>query len=153
MTGEKVLITNKKAFRDYTIEAKYEAGIELRGTEVKSLRQDGGNLTDCYARIEDGEVYLYHFNINPYQFGNINNHDPKRRKKLLLHKNEIRRLTTKIEERGYTLVPTRIYFKNGKVKVEVGLGKGKKLYDKREDIKEKDAQRSIEQAMKQRNKE
>jgi SsrA-binding protein len=153
MTGEKVLITNKKAFRDYVIEAKYEAGVELRGTEVKSLRQDGGNLTDSHARIENGEVFLYHFNINPYQFGNINNHDPKRKKKLLLHKNEIRRLTTKIEERGYTLLPLKIYFKNGKVKVEVGLGKGKKMYDKREDIKKKDADRTIEQAMKQRSRE
>ena len=150
MTEEKVIITNKKAFRDYFFEHKYEAGIELRGTEVKSLREGGGNLTDSYARIENNEVLLSHFNINPYQFGNINNHDPKRKKKLLLHKHEIRRLITKIDEKGYALIPTRIYFKHGIVKVELGLGKGKKMFDKREDIKERDAKRSIEQAMKQK---
>ena len=150
MADEKVIITNKKAFRDYFFEHKYEAGIELKGTEVKSLREGGGNLTDSHARIEDDEVFLFHFNINPYQFGNINNHDPKRKKKLLLHKHEINRLNSKINEKGYTLIPTRIYFKNGKVKVELGLGKGKKMFDRREDIKERDAKRSIEQAMKQK---
>ncbi len=150
MAGEKIIASNRKAFRDYAIEAKYESGIELRGTEVKSLREGGGNLTDTYARIEDGEVYLYHFDISPYKFGNIQNHDPKRKKKLLLHKREIDRLFTKTEERGYVLIPTRVYFKRGYVKVELGLGRGKKLYDKREDIKKKEAKRSIEQAMKQR---
>lgn len=150
MAGEKIITSNKKAFHDYVIEAKCEAGIELKGTEVKSLRQGGGNLTDSYARIENGEVYLYHFNINPYKFGNIQNHDPKRKKKLLLHKHEIKRLYIKTEERGYALIPTRIYFKRGYVKVELGLGRGKKLYDKREEIKKKEAKRSIEQVMKQR---
>ena len=150
MAGEKIITSNKKAFHDYVIEAKCEAGIELKGTEVKSLRQGGGNLTDSYARIENGEVYLYHFNINPYKFGNIQNHDPKRKKKLLLHKQEIKRLYIKTEERGYALIPTRIYFKRGYVKVELGLGRGKKLYDKREEIKKKEARRSIEQIMKQR---
>lgn len=150
MTEEKVIITNKKAFRDYIFEHKYEAGIELRGTEVKSLRQGGGNLTDSYAKIENSEIFLFHFNINPYQYGNIHNHDPKRKKKLLLHRHEINRLNSKIEEKGYALIPTRIYFKRGKVKVELGLGKGRKAFDKREDIKERDAKRSIEQAMKQK---
>ena len=150
MAGEKIIASNRKAFRDYVIEAKYESGMELRGTEVKSLREGGGNLTDTYARIEDGEVYLYHFDISPYKFGNIQNHDPKRKKKLLLHKREIDRLFTKTEERGYVLIPTRVYFKRGYVKVELGLGRGKKLYDKREAIKKKEAKRSIEQAMKQR---
>ena len=150
MAGEKNIATNRKAFRDYVIEDKYEAGIELKGTEVKSLREGGGSLTDSYARIEDGELYLYHFNINPYKFGNIYNHDPKRRKKLLLHRREIDRLCIKTEERGYTLIPTRLYFKRGYVKVELGLGRGKKLYDKREDIKKKEAKREIQHAMKQR---
>ena len=150
MAGEKIITSNRKAFRDYVIEAKFEAGIELKGTEVKSLRDGGGSLTDSHARIEDGEMYLYHFNITPYRFGNIQNHDPKRKKKLLLHKREIDRLFTKIEERGYALIPTRVYFKRGYVKVELGLGHGKKLYDKRDDIKKKEAQRSIQQAMKQR---
>ena len=150
MTGEKIITSNRKAFHDYVIEAKFEAGIELKGTEVKSLRDGGGSLTDSYARIEDGEMYLYHFNITPYRFGNIQNHDPKRKKKLLLHKREIDRLCIKTEERGYALIPTRVYFKRGYVKVELGLGRGKKLFDKREDIKNKEAQRSIQQAMKQR---
>jgi SsrA-binding protein len=150
MAGEKIIASNRKAFRDYVIEAKYESGIELKGTEVKSLREGGGNLTDSYARIEDGEVYLHHFNISPYKFGNIQNHDPKRKKRLLLHKKEIDRLFTKTEERGFVLIPTRVYFKRGYVKVELGLGRGKKLYDKREDIKKKEAKRSIEQAMKER---
>ena len=148
MPEGKLITSNKKVFRDYIIEDKYEAGIELRGTEVKSLRQGGGNLTESYARIEDGEVYVYHFSIAPYQFGNIQNHDPKRRKKLLLHKAEIRRLFIKTAERGYSLIPTRVYLKKGLVKMELGLGRGKKLFDKREDIREREAKRTIESAMK-----
>jgi SsrA-binding protein len=150
MAGEKAITTNRKAYRDYVIEAKYEAGIELRGTEVKSLRDGGGSLADGYARIQDGQVYLYNFDIPPYKFGNIQNHEPRRRKRLLLHKSEINRLFTKTEERGYALIPTRVYFKRGLVKVEIGLGRGRKLYDKRENIKEKEAERSMRQALKQR---
>lgn len=150
MAGEKVITTNKKAYRNYVIGAKYEAGVALKGTEVKSLREGGGNLLDSYARVEGGELFLYNFHIAPYEFGNIQNHDPMRKKRLLMHKLEIRRLFSKTEERGYVLIPTRVYFKRGYVKVEVALAHGKKLYDKREDMRKKEAERSIRQAMRER---
>ena len=147
---ELIIITNRKAFRDYHIVDRYEAGIELRGTEVKSLRQRKANLNDAYGRVESGEVFLHNFHINPYEFGNINNHQPLRIKKLLLHKREIRRLFGQTAERGFTLVPLRVYFKSGKVKVEMALAKGKMLYDKRQDMKKRDAEMEIRKAVRKK---
>lgn len=137
---------NRKARHDYHIEETMEAGIALQGTEVKSLRLGRVNLRDSYARVENGEVFLYGMHISPYEQGNRFNHDPLRVRKLLLHKREIRRLIGKTREEGYTLVPTRLYFKNGKAKVELALAKGKKLYDKREAIAKRDAERRARQA-------
>lgn len=145
---EKVLCFNKKAFHDYSIEETHEAGMVLWGTEVKSLRLGKANLKDSYVRIENGEAFLYNTHISPYPFGHQFNHDPERKRKLLLHKREIRRLMGKIQERGYTLIPLKIYLKNGKIKIEVGLAKGKTLHDKREDLKRKTAEREIEKVMK-----
>ncbi len=147
---ELIIISNRKAFRDYHIVDRYEAGIELRGTEVKSLRQRKANLNDAYGRVESGEVFLHNFHINPYEFGNINNHQPLRIKKLLLHKREIRRLFGQTAERGFTLVPLRVYFKSGKVKVEMALAKGKMLYDKRQDMKKRDAEMEIRKAVRKK---
>jgi SsrA-binding protein len=146
--GEKVLCQNKKAFHDYFIEDTYEAGIALVGTEVKSLRLGKGNLKDSYVQMEEGEAFLHHTHISPYPYGHQFNHEPERVRKLLLHKREIRRLTGKTQERGYTLVPLKIYLKNGKIKIEIGLAKGKTLYDKREDLKKRSADREIEKVMK-----
>ncbi len=137
---------NRKARHDYHIEETMEAGIALQGTEVKSLRLGRVNLRDSYARVENGEVFLYGMHISPYEQGNRFNHDPLRVRKLLLHKREIRRLIGKTRDEGYTLVPTRLYFKNGKAKVELALAKGKKLYDKREAIAKRDAERRARQA-------
>lgn len=145
---EKVLCLNKKAFHDYTIEESHEAGVVLLGTEVKSLRIGKANLKDSYVRIEDGEAFLYNTHISPYPYGHQFNHEPERIRKLLLHKREIRRLQGKIQERGYTLLPLKIYLKRGKIKIELGLAKGKTLHDKREDLKRKTADREIEKAMK-----
>lgn len=145
---EKVLCVNKKAFHDYTIEETHEAGIALLGTEVKSLRLGKANLKDSYVRIEDGEAFLYNTHISPYPYGHQFNHDPERTRKLLLHKREIRRLQGKIQERGYTLIPLKIYLKKGIIKIELGLAKGKTLHDKREDLKRKTADREMEKAMK-----
>ncbi len=145
---EKVLCLNKKAFHDYHIEESYEAGIALQGTEVKSLRLGKANLKDSYVRIEEGEAFLYNTHISPYPFGHQFNHDPERTRKLLLHKREIRRLAGKIQERGYTLIPLKIYLKRGIIKIELGLAKGKTLYDKREDLKKKTAAREIEKVIK-----
>ena len=145
--SEAAIVSNKKAFRDYNILDRYEAGIELKGTEVKSLRQHKANLNDSYARVDEGEMYLYHFHISPYDFGNINNHEPLRVKKLLLHKREIRKLLGKTAERGFSLIPLRVYFKRGKAKVELALAKGKLLYDKRRDMKKRDAEMEIRRAM------
>lgn len=137
-------VTNRKARRDYHILETFEAGIELRGTEVKSLRQAKGNLNDSYATIEDGEVYLHNFHISPYDHGNRFNHDPVRERKLLMHKTEIFKLFTKVNQKGFTLIPLRLYFnKRGKVKIELALGKGKFLYDKREDIKKRTEEREV----------
>jgi SsrA-binding protein len=146
--GEKLLCQNKKAYHDYFIEETYEAGIALQGTEVKSLRLGKGNLKDSYVQVEEGEAFLHNTHISPYPQAHQFNHEPERVRKLLLHKMEIRRLTGKTRERGYTLVPLKMYLKHGKVKVEVGLAKGKTQYDKRENLKKRSADREIEKVMK-----
>lgn len=140
---EKNVITNRKAHYDYFIIETYEAGIALKGTEVKSLRQGNANLQDSYAAIKNGEVWLHNMHISPFEKGNINNHEPKRDRKLLLHKQEIRRLIGRVSEKGLTLVPLRVYFKNKVAKVEIGLAKGKKHYDKREAIAKRDIARQL----------
>ena len=150
--GEKLICNNKKAYNDYFIEEKFEAGMVLKGTEVKSLRMGRANLNDSFALVKSGEAFLHNFHISPYDFGNRENHDPDRMRKLLLHKKEITKLFSKVREQGYSIVPLRIYFKDGLVKVEMGLAKGKKLYDKREDMKQKDMKRDVSQALKERNK-
>jgi SsrA-binding protein len=147
---EKIIANNKKAYFDYFIEDKFEAGISLYGTEVKSLRQGKCSIKESFVKIENGEVIVYGMHISPYEQGNIFNKDSLRPKKLLLHKKEINKLISKINEKGYTIVPLKVYFKNGLVKVEVGIGKGKKNYDKRESLAKKDAQRNIEKEMKNR---
>ena len=145
----KLIANNKKAYHDYFIEDKYETGIELFGTEVKSIRMGKCSIKEAFIRIEKGEVYIYGMHINPYEKGNIFNKDTLRTRKLLLHKSEIAKLGSKIAEKGYTLVPLQVYFKGSLVKVEMGLAKGKKLYDKRDDIAKKDQKREIEREMKQ----
>lgn len=150
--SEKIICNNKKAYHDYFIEEKYEAGMVLTGTEVKSLRMGKANLNDSFALVKGGEAFLNNLHISPYDFGNRENHDPDRMRKLLLHKKEIVKLFSKVREQGYSLVPLRLYFKNGKVKVEMGLAKGKKLYDKREDLKQKDQKREMAQVFKERHK-
>jgi len=145
---EKLICTNKKARRDYAIDETYEAGMVLMGTEVKALRQGKAHLKDSYARIKDSEIFLVDTHISPYSYGNQLNHEPDRTRKLLMHKREIRKLYGKTRERGYTLVPLKIYFKDGKAKVEIGLGKGKRLYDKREDLKRKAVERDMERSFK-----
>lgn len=144
----KVLATNKKAYHDYEILEKYEAGIVLKGTEVKSAKNGRINLRDSFIRINNGEAFLLNCHISPYEQGNIMNHDPTRTRKLLLHKREIERLAGKVQEKGLTLVPLRVYLKNNLVKVEVALAKGKKLHDKREAIKKKDLDREISRTLK-----
>jgi SsrA-binding protein len=147
--GIKVVAQNKKARHDYFIEQTLEAGIVLSGTEVKSIRQGKVNLKDSYAMIEGGEVMLNGMHISPYEQGNIFNKDPMRDRKLLLHKSEISRLIGYTQQKGLSLVPLQLYFKRGKVKLELGIAKGKKLYDKREDIAERDAKREIDRKMKE----
>ena len=149
--GKKLVANNKKAFFDYFIEETYEAGVSLAGTEVKSLRMGKGSIKEAFIRIEKGEVYLYGMHISPYEKGNIFNKDPLRVRKLLMHKYEINKLLGKIKEKGYTLVPLNIYFKGSLVKVEVGLARGKKLYDKREAIAKKDQRREAEKDFKIKN--
>ena len=145
----KIISNNKKAYHDYFIEQTYEAGIELKGTEIKSVRNSNVSLRDSYIKIKNGEAFVEGMYIAKYEQGNIFNHDPLRTRKLLLHKKEIRKLEKEIKESGYTLIPTKLYFDNGsKVKLEIALAKGKKLYDKRHTLKEKDAIRDIEKAMK-----
>ncbi|TFZ41205.1 SsrA-binding protein SmpB [Soehngenia longivitae] len=146
----KVAATNKKARHDYFIEDTLEAGIVLTGTEVKSIRQGKVNIKDSYANIENGEVFLYNMHISPYEQGNIYNVDPLRVRKLLLNKREIRKLIGLTTIKGYTLIPLSLYFKNGKVKVELAIAKGKKLYDKRETIAKRDAERKIQQMEKEK---
>lgn len=144
----KLVANNKKAYHDYFIDDTYEAGIVLHGTEVKSLRLGKCSIKESFIRIENGEVYVYGMHISPYEKGNIFNKDPLRVKKLLLHKMEINKLTGKVAEKGCTLVPLQVYFKDGKAKMEVGLARGKKLYDKREDIAKKDVKRQTEREFK-----
>ena len=147
----KLIANNKKAFFDYFIEDKYEAGIELFGTEVKSLRMGKCSIKESFIRIEGGEVYVYGMHISPYEKGNIFNKDPLRVRKLLLHKREIMKLSGEIAQKGYTLVPLSVYLKGSLVKVEIGLAKGKKLYDKRETLAKKDQRREAEKEFKIRN--
>lgn len=144
----KSIAKNPVAHHNYIIENKLEAGIVLSGTEIKSIRAGKVNLKDSYAVIKDGECFIYGMHISPYEHGNIYNKDPLRTRKLLLNKNEINRLFGLIKQKGYTLVPINLYFKGNLVKLELGIGKGKKLYDKRDDIAKKEAQRRIEQALK-----
>ena len=147
----KLIANNKKAYHDYFIEDKYEAGICLHGTEVKSLRMGRCSIKESFIRVEDGEVYVYNMHISPYEKGNIFNKDPLRIRKLMLHKYEINKLLGKMAEKGYTVVPLQVYFKGSLVKVEIGLAKGKKLYDKRNDIAKKDQRREAEKEFKIRN--
>lgn len=150
-TGIKLIANNKKAYHEYFILETYEAGVALHGTEVKSLRMGKGSIKESFIRIERGEVFVYGMHISPYEKGNIFNKDPLRPKKLLLHKSEINKLQGKINEQGVTIVPLKIYFKDALVKVEIGLAKGKKLYDKRESIAKKDQQREAQRDFKVRN--
>ena len=147
----KLVANNKKAYLDYFIDEKYEAGIELHGTEVKSIRMGKCSIKESFIRIENGEVFVYGMHVSPYEKGNIFNKDPLRVKKLLLHKAEINKLAGKVAEKGYTLVPLQVYLTRGKVKVEIGLARGKKLYDKRADIAKKDMKREAEKEFKIRN--
>ena len=147
----KTITTNKKAFHDYFVEESMEAGIELTGTEVKSLRQGAVNLKDAWCSIVEGEMLLNGMHISPYEHGNIFNRDPMRVRRLLLHKKEILRLFGLMKQQGYTLIPLSLYFKGSLVKVQVGLCRGKKLYDKREDAARRDAKREVERALKERN--
>lgn len=148
---QKLIANNKKAYHDYFIDEKYEAGIALHGTEVKSMRMGKCSIKESFIRIENGEVFVYGMHVSPYEKGNLFNKDPLRVRKLLLHRSEINKLQGKIKEKGYTLVPLQVYFKDGKVKVEIGLAHGKKLYDKREDIAKKDQRREAEKEFKIRN--
>ena len=147
----KLVANNKKAYHDYFIEEKYECGIALYGTEVKSLRMGKCSIKESFVRIENGEVYVYGMHVSPYEKGNIFNKDPLRVKKLLLHKQEINKLVGKIKEKGFTLVPLQVYFSNGRAKIEIGLARGKKLYDKRDDIAKKDQRRETEREFKVKN--
>ena len=149
--AKKLIANNKKAFHDYFIEDKYEAGIALAGTEVKSLRLGKCSVKEAFIRIENGEVYIYNMHISPYEKGNIFNKDPLRIKKLLLHRSEIRKMEGQIAQKGYTIVPLNVYFKGSLVKVEIGLAKGKKLYDKSHDIAKKDQNREAQRQFKIRN--
>ena len=144
----KLVANNKKAYHDYFIEEKYEAGLVLHGTEVKSLRMGKCSVKEAFIRIENGEVFIYGMHISPYEKVNIFNKDPLRVKKLLLHKQQIRKLIGNSSEKGYTIVPLQVYFRDGKAKIEIGLAKGKKLYDKRQDIAKKDQRREAEKELK-----
>lgn len=147
----KLVANNKKAYHEFFIEDKYETGIELFGTEVKAIRMGKCSIKEAYVRLDKGQVYIEGMHISPYEKGNIFNKDPLRVRRLLLHKPEINRLGTKIKEKGYTLVPLQVYLKGSLVKLEIGLAKGKKLYDKRDDIAKKDTKREIEREFKLRN--
>ncbi len=151
-TGYKLIAQNKKAFHDYHIEETFEAGIVLTGTEVKSLRVGKANLRDSYASVKENELWLIGVHISPYEQASVFNHDPLRNRKLLVHRHELKRLVGKIQRAGYTLVPTKMYFKDGRAKVEIALAKGKATYDKRQDLAKKDAQRDIERAFRERSK-
>ena len=149
--GNRMIANNKKAYHDYFIDDKYETGIELYGTEVKSIRMGKCSIKEAFVRIENGQVYIYGMHISPYEKGNIFNKDPLRQRKLLMHRREIDKLLSKIKEKGFTLVPLQVYFKGSLVKVEIGLARGKKLYDKRDDIAKKDAKREMERSFKAKN--
>lgn len=146
--NSRIIAENRKAYHDYYIEEKMEAGLELKGTEVKSLRQGRANLSDSYATVKDGELWLIGLHISPYERGNRFNHDPLRDRKLLMHKREIQRLYGEIRQEGKTLIPTRLYFSRGRVKVELALARGKKNYDKRQSEAKKQAERAIERRLK-----
>lgn len=147
-TGIKIITHNRKASFHYFLSDFIEAGIELKGTEIKSIRNNGASLNDSYIVIRNHEAYILNMHIAPYQQGNLFNHDPLRTRKLLLHKKEIIKLEAKVKEKSYTLVPTKVYFLKGRIKIEIALGKGKKNFDKRDSEKEKDQKRTIEKAMK-----
>ena len=149
-SGVKIAAQNRKAFHDYFVEDRYEAGIELFGTEVKSIRAGTLNLKDAYCTVKDGELFVHGMHISPYEKGNIFNRDPDRPKRLLLHKREIRKLHALQKQDGYALIPLSVYFKNSRVKVELGLCKGKKTYDKRDAVAKRDAKREMDRALKQR---
>ncbi len=148
--GIKIAAQNKKAYHDYFVDEKFEAGIELFGTEVKSIRQGTVNLKDCYCDVKNGELWVVGMHISPYEHGNIFNRDPLRKRRLLMHKREIMRLSGQVAQKGMSLIPLSLYFKNSRVKVELGLCRGKKLYDKRDSIAKHDADREIERRMKDR---
>ena len=150
-TAQKLIANNKKAYHDYFIDETYEAGISLHGTEVKSMRMGKCSIKESFIRIENAEIYVYGMHVSPYEKGNIFNKDPLRVKKLLMHKYEINKLAGNVAEKGYTLVPLQVYFKHGRVKVEIGLARGKKLYDKRQDIARKDQRRETQREFKVRN--
>ena len=149
--GMKLIANNKKAFHDYFIEDTYEAGIALAGTEVKSLRMGKCSIKESFIRVENGEVYIYGMHISPYEKGNIFNKDPLRQRRLLMHKREILKLFARIKQDGYSLIPLSIYFRGPRVKLELGLAKGKKLYDKRDSAAARDAKREIDRTLKERN--
>ena len=148
---QKLIANNKKAYHEYFIDETYEAGIALHGTEVKSMRMGKCSIKESFIRIENGEVFVYGMHVSPYEKGNIFNKDPLRVKKLVMHKYEINELAGKVAEKGYTLVPLQVYFKNGRVKTQIGLARGKKLYDKRESIARKDQRREAERDFKIKN--
>ena len=150
-SGIKIAAQNRKAHHDYFVEDRYEAGIELFGTEVKSIRKGTLNLKDSYAVAKDGEVYVHHMHISPYEQGNIFNRDPDRPKRLLLHKREIRKLQEAQKQDGFALIPLSVYFKNSRVKLELGVCRGKKNYDKRDAIAKRDAKREMDRAMREKN--
>ncbi len=146
----KHVTSNRKAYHEYHILEKYEAGIELKGSEVKSIRQGRVSISEAYATVEDGTVWVYSMRINPYEQATHEQHDPDRKKRLLLHKREIRKLKVKTQERGFTLIPLRLYFRGPYAKLEIGLARGKKMYDKRESIKKRESERSIRRSMRER---
>ena len=148
----KIISENRKARHEYTFLETLEAGLELRGTEVKSLRNGRANLQEAFCRIEDGEMWIYNMHISPYDFGNRFNHEPKRTRRLLLHKKETARLYAKVREKGLTIVPVKLYFSHGLAKLEIALAQGKKLYDKRDAMAERDSKRDIERALRDRQK-
>ena len=150
-SGIKLIANNKKAYHEYFIEDKYECGIELYGTEIKSLRQGKCSIKEAYVKIDRGEAFIIGMNISPYEKGNIFNKDPLRTRKLLLHKYEINKLAGKLNEQGYTLMPLQVYLKDSRAKLEIGLAKGKKLYDKRQEIAKKDMRRALERDFKVKN--
>ena len=144
---ERIIALNKKAHHEYEISNKYEAGMVLTGTEVKSLRQHKASIQESYAQVKNGEVWLINSNIPEYKFGSASNHNPKRERKILLHRNEIKKITTKLQDKGFTLIPLKLYFSGARAKVEIGIARGKKFYDKRESIKKAEVKRRLKRVM------